>query len=426
MARKTILIIDTDREVMQNMISMLESADYLVFGASNKNDSVNVARKVNPSLIFINIGMSGASGLDISKTIHDDETLKNIPVVILTPHGGTVEPRYTSIYGIIDFLKTSCSPEELITKTQDILSKTTAQEEPAGGIPEQTAGQIAVEHNSLEKEPQEQPVEEAVTAHPVREEIEAQLAEELMETGKTETKPAEETGPAIIKEDAEEFLSGLTDKDVLEQKLAEKEPEEAEPAAHTQTEEVFPDSSLQADDSRSHFTEEKIERSKKTRTFFPVFILILILLSVAGILLYRNVWHGQKTDTPVTVRRSIPAEKQAAEVQPPQEQQKPRAVQAVKPASIPPPSVAKALPKSGYAVQIGAFTNRQNALSITKKYQEKGYSPHVYKSKPKDKGILYRVLIGNFHDRKEAVRLADKIRSEENIDAMVYQQPVSQ
>lgn len=425
MAGKTILIIDTDREVMQNMISTLESADYLVFSASNKNDSVNIAGKVNPSLIFINIGMSGASGLDISKTIHDDETLKNIPVVILTPHGGTVESRYTSIYGIIDFLKTSCSPEELITKTQDILSKTTAQEEPTGGIPEQTAGQIAVEHNSLEKEPEEQPVEEAVTAHPVREEIEAQLAEELMETGKTETKPAEETGPDIIKEDAEEFLSGLTDMDVSDQKLAEKEPEEAEPAAHIQTEEVFPDSSLQADNSGSSFTEEKTERSKKTRTFFPVFILILILLSVAGILLYRNVWHGQKTDTPVTVKRSIPAEKQA-EVQPPQEQQKPLPVQAVKPASIPPPLVAKALAKSGYAVQIGAFTSRQNALLITKKYQEKGYSPRVYKSKPKDKGILYRVLIGNFHDRKEAVRLADKIRSKENIDAMVYQQPVSQ
>lgn len=260
MARKTILIIDTDKELMQRMISTFESADYLVFTALSKNDGIHLAKSVNPSVIFINIGMSGVSAVEIGKIIHDEETLKNIPIVIITPHGGTLEPRYTSLYGIVDFLKTTFSPEELITKTQDILFNTIAPQEPAGEIPEQTAE----EHSSLEKEPEKKPFEEAITVPPVREEIEAHLVEELMEQGKTETKPAEKAEQDIAKEDAEEFLSGLTDRDMSDQKPAEKKPEQADSAAHKQTEEIFPDLSPKADGTESSFTEEKKKAVKKT------------------------------------------------------------------------------------------------------------------------------------------------------------------
>src|SRR4030042_5083632 len=79
MAGRTILIIDTDTETIQKIMSTLESEGYLVFSASSKEVSITMANKVKPSLIFINVGLSGASGLEICTTIHDAETLGSVP-----------------------------------------------------------------------------------------------------------------------------------------------------------------------------------------------------------------------------------------------------------------------------------------------------------------------------------------------------------
>jgi chemotaxis family two-component system response regulator PixG len=109
MKNKTVIITDTDTdtdtETIQKIMSTLESKGYLVFTASSKNISITLANKLKPSLIFVNIEISGTSGLEICKAIHGVKTLGNVPIVIITPHEGTIDQRYTSLYGIVDFLK---------------------------------------------------------------------------------------------------------------------------------------------------------------------------------------------------------------------------------------------------------------------------------------------------------------------------------
>src|SRR4030043_1051090 len=117
MTVRTVLIIDTDPETIQKIKPLLESEGYFVFAATGKDDGIAMAKKVNPSLLFINIGMNGTSGLEICNTIHDTELLQNVPIVLISPYGGTIDSRYTSLYGLVDFLKKTFSPEGLITKT---------------------------------------------------------------------------------------------------------------------------------------------------------------------------------------------------------------------------------------------------------------------------------------------------------------------
>ena len=120
MTEKTILVIDTDSETSQNIKTILESEGYAVYNSSGMTESISTALKIKPSLIFINIAMRDTSGLEIAKGIHESEPLRDVPIIIITPHGGTVEPRYTLMYGIVDFIKKSFSPEELISKTIDV------------------------------------------------------------------------------------------------------------------------------------------------------------------------------------------------------------------------------------------------------------------------------------------------------------------
>jgi cell division septation protein DedD len=71
-------------------------------------------------------------------------------------------------------------------------------------------------------------------------------------------------------------------------------------------------------------------------------------------------------------------------------------------------------------VQIGVFKSRQNAESLTKKYKQLGYDAFTLESSIEKKGIMYRVLIGNFKNKKEASQLADKIRNSEKINAVIF------
>ena len=152
MTEKAILVVDTDTETVEKIESILGPEGFSIFGASGINESITAAKKIKPSLIFVNIAMKDTSGLEISKSIHEIETLQTVPIIIMTPHGGTIEPRYTTTYGIVDFFKKPFSPEELISKTIDILEMNQTAESPVEEEPPfQSAGEESASH-SFEEE----------------------------------------------------------------------------------------------------------------------------------------------------------------------------------------------------------------------------------------------------------------------------------
>jgi hypothetical protein len=71
------------------------------------------------------------------------------------------------------------------------------------------------------------------------------------------------------------------------------------------------------------------------------------------------------------------------------------------------------------SIQVGAFKSEANAQILSQRYKEKGHDVFIDKSAIKDKGIMYRVLIGSYKNLEDASHLAMDIREKENIDAFV-------
>jgi DNA-binding response OmpR family regulator len=452
MKDKTVIIIDTETETIQKIMSTLESKGYLVFTASNKDVSITMANKVNPSLIFVNIEISGTSGLEICKAIHEIKTLENVPIIIITPHEGTIDQRYTSLYGIVDSLKKPFTPEELITKTEDVLAMKFV-----GGPAKEEVITQPVEEEEIEERAKEdievQPVEEWVTAQPIEEDIDIQLFEEEeiaaepVEEG-IEIKPVEEDIDAqLLEEQIEvgkgEYPSTLEEKVSDIQKEIREEIVSEESEEKQMTEEIDkekggqivieePEENLseadfisQKRDSLYRSRKGKKENGKKKRVLVPVIVLIAIAVVAAGVVLYKSFIQGTKIQQPAIVTPAKPIQQQAAKVEPPKVepspvQQKPQQVIVEKKPA--PPSIPKMKPegKPMYSVQIGVFKSEANAIALVKKYKDSGYDVFTQKSTIKDKGILYRVLIGKLGDKKEATHLAKKIRDKEKINVIIY------
>lgn len=94
----------------------------------------------------------------------------------------------------------------------------------------------------------------------------------------------------------------------------------------------------------------------------------------------------------------------------------------------PPEETKKPLPakpqqtdKALFSVQIGAFSNEQNAAALTGEMKKKGYDAFIQKDSKDPGKVLHRVLIGRFNDRKKAVEESRAILQKEGIKSVIYQ-----
>jgi twitching motility two-component system response regulator PilH len=82
-----ILVIDDDVQLVDTIRTLLESQGYQVSHAYRAEKGVELAREEMPDLILLDImfaGPPGPDGVEVSRQLHQDPDLAEIPVVILS------------------------------------------------------------------------------------------------------------------------------------------------------------------------------------------------------------------------------------------------------------------------------------------------------------------------------------------------------
>jgi|GEM_PF-964183 len=401
MANITVLVIDTETETIQKIMSALETEGYLVFTASDKDVSIRMASKINPSLIFVNIGMSGTSGLEICKAIHETESLEDIPIIMITPHEGGLDPRHKTVYGIVDTVKKPFSEEDIVKKASSVLGAMAIGAEPLEEevavepyeedidvavleekqteVPlEEEIEVMAVEEDldvqAIDEERAEEPFEEEITVQPFEEEeLEIEPAREEVEIEGSEEAIGKGEEPGIIEKEIKEVYEEIPkepspEEAELTQMLEEADIDDAKKAAQKEfvekEEHVIPEEPVAAEkpievevpqtitgykrrDSLYRGTRRR-ESSKGTKFLIAGIIIALLVLVGGGFLLYNFLVKEQEVKPPVIVKRERPAQEQPAQVQPSKEQKKPaqQVEQERKPAITAPAPTASVKPKA--------------------------------------------------------------------------------
>jgi len=81
---RKILIIDDEPDVALYLQTLLEDHNYKTLTAHNADAGCKVALEESPDLIFLDIMMPKKSGISLYKEFKENETLKDIPVVIIS------------------------------------------------------------------------------------------------------------------------------------------------------------------------------------------------------------------------------------------------------------------------------------------------------------------------------------------------------
>jgi CheY-like chemotaxis protein len=116
-----ILLIDDDPDVRQLMGVMLKKEGYEVETASRREEAIELLEKEKPSLILLDVLLSGSDGRELCREIKSNESTKDIPVIMLSGHPSASQ-QFES-YGANDFVAKPVQTESLLHKLSQQISK---------------------------------------------------------------------------------------------------------------------------------------------------------------------------------------------------------------------------------------------------------------------------------------------------------------
>ena len=130
----TILIVD-DNERQQTLFkTFLEQYNYNIMLASNGIKAIELLelQHQNINMIISDIRMPQMSGIELLKTISDNEKFNNIPILLVTAFADVKDAVSAIRYGACDYLEKPVDLPELLKTVQKYIPDSTAQKETSG------------------------------------------------------------------------------------------------------------------------------------------------------------------------------------------------------------------------------------------------------------------------------------------------------
>ena len=119
------ILIAEDEADVQELVSLhLRNAGFVPVNAENGPEAIRRAREESPSLIVLDIMLSGMNGLEVCKLLKADTATTRIPVIMLTAKAEEPDRIVGLELGADDYMTKPFSPRELVLRIKNVLRRT--------------------------------------------------------------------------------------------------------------------------------------------------------------------------------------------------------------------------------------------------------------------------------------------------------------
>lgn len=119
---KKILIVEDDKFLRELVKRKLIAEGLEVVEATDGEEAVKKVKQEKPNLVLLDLILPNIDGFEVLAEIKNEETTKNIPVIILSNLGQREEIEKGLKLGAIDYMvKAHFTPGEIIEKVKNIL-----------------------------------------------------------------------------------------------------------------------------------------------------------------------------------------------------------------------------------------------------------------------------------------------------------------
>jgi len=120
---KKILFVEDEPTLQKAVGRFLEEAGYQIISALDGELGLEMAKREKPDMILLDVILPKKDGFTVLKELKEDETTKDIPVVILTNLENDTDVEKAISLGATTYLvKANYELEEITKKIKDILN----------------------------------------------------------------------------------------------------------------------------------------------------------------------------------------------------------------------------------------------------------------------------------------------------------------
>ena len=153
--RKTILVVDDERDLVELIALNLTRNGYEVLSAHDGNTGLDLARKHKPDLLILDVMMPGLSGRDVTMALKSDPDTATMPILMLTAKTEETDIIVGLSMGADDYVTKPFSMKVLVARVGAVLRRKAAAE-PALSI--LSAGPVVIDQSKHEVTVQGRPI----------------------------------------------------------------------------------------------------------------------------------------------------------------------------------------------------------------------------------------------------------------------------
>lgn len=122
-AKKRILLVDDEPDLLSMVKLRLEANGYEVITASDGNTAYEKAKSETPDLIILDLMLPGIDGYQVCRLLKFDERYRSIPIIMLTALSQKEDKEWGQKVGADYYLTKPFEPNELLDKIKELLNR---------------------------------------------------------------------------------------------------------------------------------------------------------------------------------------------------------------------------------------------------------------------------------------------------------------
>lgn len=123
MPGEAVLVIDDSPTILKVVQLVLTKAGYYVSTATDGDEGIEAAKQKRPDVILLDFVMPKMNGYQVCQALHQEESLRDVPVVLMSAKGDQVGERFVKVMGIVDYITKPFSPEAITGVVQHTIDK---------------------------------------------------------------------------------------------------------------------------------------------------------------------------------------------------------------------------------------------------------------------------------------------------------------
>lgn len=121
MAKKRILLVDDEKDLVETLSFRLEANDYEVIAAYDGHEGLDKAKKEKPDLIILDLMLPKMDGYKVCRILKFDEKYKNIPIILFTARAQESDKKLGEEVGADTYITKPFEPQILLEKIKALL-----------------------------------------------------------------------------------------------------------------------------------------------------------------------------------------------------------------------------------------------------------------------------------------------------------------